>query len=76
VAKLDIILIGGHAYRWQEICELRRQQLEHGKPPSTGSLPCFELREDCRPAAELTAAGRYAEPTSFADMPARRKSAG
>jgi hypothetical protein len=36
----------------------------------------FELKDDRRPAAELTAAGRYAEPTFFADMPARRKGAG
>jgi hypothetical protein len=28
MTKPDIILIGGHAYRRQEICELRRQQLE------------------------------------------------
>ena len=31
MAKLDMLLIGGHAYRWQEICELRRRQLEAWK---------------------------------------------
>jgi hypothetical protein len=36
----------------------------------------FELKDDCRPVAERTAAGRYAEPTFFEDMPARRQSAG
>jgi hypothetical protein len=36
MAKPDIILIGGHAYRWQAICELRRQQ-----------LALFELKDDC-----------------------------
>jgi hypothetical protein len=36
----------------------------------------FELKEDCRPAAERTAAGRFVEPTLFADMPMRRENAG
>jgi hypothetical protein len=34
----------------------------------------FELKDDCRPATERTAAGRYAEPTFFAATPARRES--
>ena len=29
-------------------------------------LALFELKEDCRPAAERTAAGRYREPTFWA----------
>jgi hypothetical protein len=28
----------------------------------------FDLKNDCRPAAERTAAGRYQEPTLFAKM--------
>jgi hypothetical protein len=35
-----------------------------------------ELNDDCRPLAERTAAGRYLEPNLFADMIARRESAG
>jgi hypothetical protein len=69
MAKPDIILIGGHAYRWQEICDLRRQQLEAWKAAQFRQLALFELKEDCRPAAERSAAGRYAEPTLFAEMP-------
>jgi hypothetical protein len=76
MAKPDIILIGSHAYRWQEICELRRQQLETWKVVQLRQLVLFELKDDRRPTAERTAAGRYAEPTLFADMPARRESAG
>jgi hypothetical protein len=68
MAKPDIILIGGHAYRWQEICDLRRQQLEAWKATQFRQLALFDLKEDCRPAAEQTAAGRYAEPTLFAEM--------
>ena len=66
MAKPDIILIGGHAYRWQEICELRRQQLEAWKTAQSRQLALFELKDDRRPAAERTAAGRYQEPTLFA----------
>jgi hypothetical protein len=76
MAKPDIILIGGHAYRWQEICELRRQQLEAWKAAQHRQLALFELKDDCRPATERTAAGRYAEPTLFADITARRERAG
>jgi hypothetical protein len=74
--KPDIILIGGHAYRWQEICELRRQQLESWKSVQQRQLALFELKVDCRPASERTPAGRYAEPTLFAEISARRRSAG
>jgi hypothetical protein len=76
MAKPDIILIGGHAYRWQEICELRRQQLEAWKAAQFRQLALFDLKDDCRPAAERTAASRYAEPTLFAGMPMRRENAG
>ena len=63
MAKPDIILIGGHAYRWQELCELRRQQLEAWKAEQCRQLTLFELKDDCRPEVERTAAGRYREPT-------------
>jgi hypothetical protein len=35
-------------------------------PPPQPAL--FELKNDCRPAGERTAAGRYQEPTLFAKM--------
>jgi hypothetical protein len=63
MAKPDIILIGGHAYRWQEICELRRQQLETRKAARVEQPTLFDLKADYRPATERTAAGRYQEPT-------------
>lgn len=63
MAKPDIIHLGGHAYRWQEVCELRRQQLEAWKAAEGHQPALFELKKDCRPEAERTAAGRYREPT-------------
>ena len=63
MAKPDIIPIGGHAYCGQEICQFRRQQLEAWNAGQPRQLALFELKDDCRPAAERTAAGCYAEPT-------------
>jgi hypothetical protein len=63
MAKLDTILIGGHAYSWQEICELRHRQREARKASQLRQLALFELKDDSHPEAERTAAGRYREPT-------------
>jgi len=71
MARPDTIVIGGRGYSWQEICELRRQQLEAWKAAQHRQLALFELREDRRPTTERTAAGRYREPTLFADLPGR-----
>jgi hypothetical protein len=44
---------------------MRRQQLEEWKAAQPSQPALFELKEDYRPAAERTAAGRYCEPTLF-----------
>ena len=74
MAKPDTLVIDGHAFSWQRICDLRRQQLEARKVAQMNQPALFELKDDCRPATERTAAGRYAEPTFFAATPARRES--
>jgi len=74
MAKPDIVLVDGHAFSWQRLCKLRRQQLEAIQAAQPRQLALFELKDDCRPATERTAAGRYAEPTFFAATPARRES--
>ncbi len=63
MAKPDILMIDGHALSWQRICELRRQQLEARRGAQAVQLALFELKTDCRPAAERSAAGRYEQPT-------------
>jgi hypothetical protein len=68
VAKPDTIIIGGNAYRWQELCELRRRQLEAWKTAEARQLALFELKDDCRPPSERTASGRYQEPSLFANI--------
>ena len=72
MARPDILMVDGHAFSWQQICELRRQQLEARKAAQPRQPSLFELKDDRRPATERTAAGRYAEPTLFAVMPPRR----
>jgi hypothetical protein len=43
----------------------RRQQIEQVQAAQARQLALFDMKADCRPAAERTAAGRYAEPTFF-----------
>ena len=65
MAKPDTLIVDGHAFSWQRLCELRRQQLEAWKSTQPSQPALFELKEDHRPAAEQTAAGRYLELTLF-----------
>ena len=59
----DTIVIDGRAYSWKRLLELRREQLEAWKAAQPRQPALFELKDDSRPAAERTAAGRYIEPT-------------
>ncbi len=61
--KPDTILIDGRGYSWRQLCELRQRQLEAWQAAQGRQLALFELKTDCRPACERSAAGRYAEPT-------------
>jgi hypothetical protein len=63
MAKPDTIIVDGRAYSWARLIELRRQQLEIWRAEQCRQLALFELKDDCRPEAERTAAGRYREPT-------------
>jgi hypothetical protein len=73
MAKPDTLIVDGRAYSWQQLCELRRQQLEAWKATRGEQTALFELKDDHRPAAERTAAGRYREPTLFALAPPRAR---
>jgi len=59
----DTIVIGGRAYSWRVILELRRVQIEAWKAAQPQQPALFDLKTDCRPRAERTAAGRYSEPS-------------
>lgn len=68
MAKPDTIIIDGHAFSWQRLCELRREQLEAWKASHPQQPALFELKTDVRPEVERTADGRYREPTLLGFM--------
>jgi hypothetical protein len=57
------IEIDGKRHLWRDIVKLRQEQRRAAAKAE--QPPLFELREDCRPATERTAAGRYLEPLLF-----------
>ena len=60
---LKFIDIDGKRYAWKELLRLRAEQSKAERQAQQPTL--FELRDDCRPASQQTAAGRYEEPTLF-----------
>ena len=63
MSKPDTLIVDGHGFNWQRLCELRKQQLEARRASQAQQLTLFEMREDCRPEIERTSAGRYEAPT-------------
>lgn len=59
----DTIVIDGRAYSWRRILDIRRQRIEAWKAVQPKQPALFDVKEDCRPKAERTVAGRYREPT-------------
>jgi hypothetical protein len=57
------IEIGGRLIAWRELLQRRREQREAAARIAQPTL--FELKEDCRPASERSAAGSYREPSLF-----------
>jgi hypothetical protein len=55
--------IDGKRYLWRELLQLRREQKKAHARAQQPAL--FELKEDCRPVAERSAAGRFREPSLF-----------
>jgi hypothetical protein len=60
--KSDAVIIDGRAYSWRALCKLRKAQMEARRMAEGRQPTLFELKEDRRPIAERTAAGRYLEP--------------
>ena len=56
------VTINGVRVLWRDVLKARREQLKAARQPQP---TLFELKEDCRPPASRTAAGRYLEPTLF-----------
>jgi hypothetical protein len=64
MARLTFIEIDGKRYPWRDILLLRRAQLRACAKADQPAL--FELKDDRRPPADRTGAGRYLEPSLFA----------
>jgi hypothetical protein len=62
-ARPDTIVIDGQAYSWRALVEQRKAQLDAWRKAQGEQPALFKLLVDCRPKAERTAAGRYAQPT-------------
>ena len=63
MSRLRFIEIDGKRYLWRDILEMRREQKR--AHAAAQQLALFELKQDCRPSAARTAAGRYLEPSLF-----------
>jgi hypothetical protein len=63
MSALRFIVIDGKRHLWRDILKLRRDQLRAHANAKQPAL--FELKDDWRPPAERTAAGRYLEPNLF-----------
>jgi hypothetical protein len=50
MAKPDILIVDGHAFSWQRLCDLRRQQTEAWKKSKARQPALFEFQTDYRPA--------------------------
>jgi hypothetical protein len=59
----DTFIVDGRAYSWRRLCELRRAQIEAQNRARLRQLALFELRDDCRPVMERSAADRYQQPS-------------
>jgi hypothetical protein len=63
MTSLRFIVIDGKRHLWRDVLRLRREQVRAFASVRQPAL--FELKDDCRPPAERTAAGRYLEPSLF-----------
>jgi hypothetical protein len=58
--------LDGKRYLWRDLVKLRQEQREAARRAE--QPPLFELRDDSRPPTDRTAAGRYREPSLFAQL--------
>jgi hypothetical protein len=63
MTRMKFIEIDGKRYLWRDVLQLRRDQKTAHAQAQQPAL--FELKDDRRPVAERTAAGRYREPCLF-----------
>ena len=65
MANPKFIEIDGKRVLWRDLLSIRREQL--AAVAKSEQPPLFELKDDRRPIADRTAAGRYLEPSLFSN---------
>lgn len=65
---MRFVEIDGKRYAWRQILQLRREQKKAARQPESPLFP--DLPDDCRPASQRRADGRYSEPTLFDEVKA------
>ena len=68
MAKPDVLIVDGHAFSWRRLVDLRRAQLEAWQAAEARQPALFDLKTDCRPRSERTAARRYRAPSLLERM--------
>ena len=66
MTRMKHIEIDGKRYLWRDVLQLRREQKKALARVQQPAL--FELKDDRRPEADRTAAGRYREPSLFSGL--------
>ena len=61
MARPAFIEVDGKRHLWRDLIELRKSQVRQAAAPAQPLL--FELREDHKPACEMSAVLRYREPS-------------
>ncbi len=61
------IEIDGKRFLWHDLLQKRREQRQ-AMQARTEQPALFDLREDCRPPTERTAADRYLQPSLFTHL--------
>ena len=63
MTRSKFIEIDGKRHLWRDLLTRRREQI--AAAAKSEQPPLFELKDDRRPMADRTAAGRYLEPSLF-----------
>jgi len=63
------VVLDGKPYLWRDLLLMRKEQRDAARRAEQPTL--FELKEDCRPATQRNAPGRYQEPSLLALLEAR-----
>jgi hypothetical protein len=73
MAKPDLHIVDGHAFSWQRLCDLRRQQLEEGKKSEARQPVLFERDRGSEEGSLVTGRRSAKKVWKFGLIPIRGK---